>query len=186
MSAENPFYGEISLWGGNFAPLGWAFCDGSVLPISQYPTLFNLIGTTFGGDGVNSFALPDLRGRVPLHMGRSSASGTTYVLGNFGGVDRVTLTPAQLPAHSHTVTGELYMKVRGNDPDNALSPVNNGLAIAPGKRYFSRNPTASGRMKLDSNITLASAGGDQSHNNMQPYLAINFIISLDGIYPTPN
>lgn len=185
MSADSPFYGEITLWSGSYAPVNWAFCDGSLLSISQYPNLFNLLGTNFGGDGITSFALPDLRGRVPLHMGQSP-SGTTYTLGNFGGLESVNLTPAQLPAHTHTVTGELYMKVRGNDPDNALSAVNNGLAIAAGKRYFSRNPTASGKMKLDSTVTLAPAGSSVGHTNMQPYLAVNFIISLYGFYPTPS
>lgn len=186
MSAGNPFIGEITIFGGAFAPVGWAFCDGSLLSISDNDVLFNLIGTTYGGDGQNTFALPDLRGRVPVHMGQSPQSGTNYVIGQIGGVESVTVNAAQLPAHAHVVNGELNMKVRGNDPDNQPSPVNNGIAIAPGKRYFSRTPTGSGLMPLDTNIVLSTAGSSQPHNNMQPYLALNFIISLFGIYPSPS
>lgn len=186
MSASEPYIGEITIFGGNFAPLGWAFCDGSLLAISEYDTLFNLIGTTYGGDGQNTFAVPDLRGRVPIHVGRNAQTGTDYVIGQMGGVESVTLLAGQLPAHAHVVTGELNMKVRANDPDNQPSPVNNGIAIAPGKRFFSRTPTASGLMPLDTNIVLSGAGNSQAHNNMQPYMALNFIISLFGIYPTPD
>ncbi|WP_367866161.1 phage tail protein [Pedobacter sp. WC2423] len=186
MSASQPYIGEITIFGGNFAPLGWAFCDGSLLAISENDTLFNLIGTTYGGDGQNTFAVPDLRGRVPIHMGTNPQSGTNYVVGQMAGVESVTLVPNQLPAHAHVVTGELNMKVRANDPDNQPSPVDNGIAIAPGKRYFSRTPTASGLMPLDTSIVLSGAGNSQAHDNMQPYMALNFIISLSGIYPTPD
>lgn len=184
MSAAQPYIGEITIFGGNFAPVGWAFCDGSLMAISEYDTLFTLIGTTFGGDGQNTFALPDLRGRVPVHMGTNPQSGTNYVLGQMAGLENVTLTPNQLPPHAHTVTGELNMKVRANDPDIQTSPINNGIAIAAGKRYFSRTPTASGMMPLDTTIVLSSAGNSLPHDNMQPYVTLNFIISLFGIYPS--
>ncbi|KIO77481.1 hypothetical protein TH53_09440 [Pedobacter lusitanus] len=184
MSASQPYVGEITIFGGNFPPLGWAYCDGSLLPISENEVLFNLIGTTYGGDGQSTFALPDLRGRVPVHMGQNSQNGSNYIIGQVGGVENVTVLPTQMPPHAHTVTGELNMKVRANDPDNQLSPVNNGIAIAVGKRYFSRTPTASGMMPLDTNIVLSSAGNTQPHNNMQPYVALNFIISLFGVFPS--
>ena len=184
MSAAQPYIGEITIFGGNFAPVGWAFCDGSLLAISEYETLFTLIGTTYGGDGQTTFAIPDLRGRVPIHMGANPQTGTNYVIGQMGGLESVTLIPNQLPAHAHVVTGELNMKVRANDPDNQPSAVGNGIAIAPGKRFFSRTPTGSGLMPLDTNIVLSGAGNSQARDNMQPYMALNFIISLYGNYPS--
>jgi microcystin-dependent protein len=172
------------MFGGNFAPQGWAFCDGAILAISEYETLFNLIGTTFGGDGQSTFGVPDLRGRIPVHMSTTQA-GSTYSLGSFAGTESVTLTGNQIPSHAHAVTGELNMKTRASNPDNQLSPIGNAIAIAPGKKYFSRNPSANGFMgPLSTNITLNSSGANIPHNNMQPYVCVNFIISLFGVFPT--
>ncbi len=189
--AQQPYIGEITMFSGNFAPMGWAFCDGSIQNISDNDALFNLIGTTFGGDGQSTFALPDLRSRVPIHAGTNPQTGTTYTLGQSQGVELVILTTPQMPAHSHALSGELNMKVRGADPDNQVSPVNNGLAIVAGKRYFSRTPVTpslpavTGAMgPLASNIVLANAGSSQAHTNVKPYLAVNFIISLFGVFPS--
>ena len=178
-----PYVGEIRMFGGNFAPAGWQFCNGSLLAISEYEVLFQLIGTTYGGDGESTFAVPDLCGRIPVHMGQSAGT-SNYQLGEKSGVEGVTLTINQIPIHSHVVSGELTMKVRGGDPDNQVSPVNNGLAIAAGKKYFSRAPTVNTMAPLTTDIQLSGAGGSQPHDNMQPFLAVSFIISLFGIFPT--
>jgi len=185
MAAE-PYIGEVAMFGGNFAPAGWAFCDGSTISIANNSTLFAVIGTTFGGDGQTTFGLPDLRGRTPIHMGRSATSGTTYVIGQTGGVESVALTNATTPAHSHAVAGSVAMKVRADNPDTQVSPVNNGLAIAPGKKYFSRTATANAMGPLDTNIVLSQYGSSTPHENMQPFQVINFIIALVGIFPSRN
>ncbi len=183
--ASQPYVGEIRMFGGNFAPAGWAFCDGALLSISENETLYNLIGTTFGGDGQSTFGMPDLRSRIPVHTGTNLQTGTNYVFGSFAGTESVTLTGNQIPSHAHAVTGELNMKTRASNPDNQLSPVGNAIAIAPGKKYFSRNPSANGFMgPLATNITLNSSGSSIPHNNMQPYVCVNFIISLFGVFPT--
>ncbi len=165
-----PFIGEIRIFGGNFAPNGWAFCDGSLQSISQNDVLFNLIGTTYGGDGVNSFALPDLRGRFPTHQGTGGDSGT-YVIGTLAGSEFVTVTEDQLPAHSHTAKG---VKAGG-----ASSPVGAIWAAAPTPVYSS----------VASNVSMSSGalspvGTDEPHENRSPYLGLTFIISLFGIYPS--
>ena len=172
---SNPFVGEIRMFGGNFAPAGWAFCDGTPLPISENEVLFQLIGTTYGGDGEETFNLPDLRSRVPLHMG--TGSGGTYILGETGGVEEVTLTSAQVPVHSHPI-------VASQDLASAPDPLGNVLAqsrTAGIDLYIEGNPNV--------NLAATSAtfvGGSQPHSNLQPYLALSFIISLFGIYPPPN
>ena len=155
-----PYVGEIRLFGGNFAPSGWAFCDGSILSIAENDVLFALIGTTYGGDGQQTFALPDLRGRAAV--GRGQGAGTSsYLLGEAGGVETVTLTTAQIPVHGlPTSSGD---RTR-NRP---------GTAIARGGSYA---PAAT--------TTFAVHGGDQPHENMPPFLAVNFIISLFGVFPS--
>jgi len=169
---SNPFVGEIRMFGGNFAPLGWAFCDGTLLSISEYEVLFNLIGTTYGGDGQNTFALPDLRGRVPIHQG--SNQGSTYVIGQLGGAESVTLTPNQLPAHSHQA-------LVSSSAATSNTPVGNVWANWTGAQYSdlgadtTMNPAAIGPV-----------GGNQPHDNMVPFLAVNFIISLFGVFPSQN
>lgn len=169
---SQPFVGEIRLFGGNFAPAGWLFCDGQLLPISENETLFQLIGTTYGGDGESTFALPDLRGRHPLHQGTNA--GTTFSLGQNGGVESVTLTTQQIPAHSHPF---LAANVTGDQ----INPSGNLPAQSPNVQpYLNDNP--------DGNMgpAIAPTGGSQPHENRQPYLGVNFIISLFGIFPPAN
>jgi microcystin-dependent protein len=162
-----PYVGEIRMFAGNFAPAGWMFCEGQLLPISENETLFNLIGTTYGGDGQSTFALPDLRGRVPIHFGSGS------VLAETGGVETVTLTASQIPAHSHAL-------LASTDPANSLNPQNSVLATtATATPYISIAPNSA-----LSPQSVSSTGGSQPHNNFQPYLCVDFIISLFGIFPS--
>lgn len=162
-----PYVGEIRMFAGNFAPAGWMFCEGQLLPISEYETLFNLIGTTYGGDGQSTFALPDLRGRLPIHMGNS------FTLAETGGVETVTLTVSQIPAHSHPMLASL-------DQGNTVNPGGNVLAAtATATPYIAIPPTA----PLSSQA-VSSVGGSQPHTNFQPYLCVDFIISLFGIFPS--
>ena len=164
----DPFVGEIRMFGGNFAPAGWAFCNGQVLPISEYETLFNLIGTTYGGDGQSTFALPNLQGRVPVHQGSS------FALGMVAGAETVTLTQNQLPLHSHAFTAS-------TNPGAQTNPVGNAVAtIVAGSAYIQGAATAA----LNSASIASAPGGNQPHENMQPFLCISFIISLFGIYPS--
>lgn len=163
-----PYIGEIRMFGGNFAPLGWAFCNGALLPISEYDALFNLIGTTYGGDGQETFALPDLQGRVPVHM------SNTHPIGEQSGVENVTLTTQQIPAHSHIMLGN-------NTDAGQASPSNNVYANTSGfDLYF---PDADNTMNP---AVVTQSGGNQPHDNMMPYLCVTFIISLFGIFPSPN
>jgi microcystin-dependent protein len=167
-----PYVGEIRMFGGNFAPAGWAFCDGSLQPISEYETLFNLIGTTYGGDGQQTFALPDLRGRLPIHMGQGPGLGS-YVIGQTGGTETVTLNTNQIPAHNH-----LFM-VSGTAAA-ASSPQGNILANATPNLYVRDVPSDN-----MSNASIGLSGGNQPHENMMPYLCVSFIISYFGIFPSP-
>lgn len=168
-----PYVGEIRMFGGNFAPAGWAFCDGSLQPISEYDTLFNLIGTTYGGDGQQTFAVPDLRGRLPIHMGQGPGL-SNYVIGQSGGTESVTLIANQMPTHNH------LLMVSGTAA-SASSPQSNMLANATANLYLRDTP--SGTM---SNASVNLTGGNQAHENMMPYLCVSFIISLYGIYPSPS
>src|SRR5215207_3872236 len=163
-----PYVGEIRMFAGNFAPAGWMFCEGQLLPISENETLFQLIGTTYGGDGQSTFALPDLRGRIPLQQG----NGLT--LAETGGAEEITLTVNQIAAHGHpwlASTGSATTQ----DPGNAI------LATAQAGTYFNL-PEATVNLAA---VTVGPTGGSQPHTNFQPYLCINFIISLFGIFPTP-
>ena len=162
-----PYVGEIRMFAGNFAPAGWMFCEGQLLPISEYETLFNLIGTTYGGDGQSTFALPDLRGRIPIHFGNG------FTLAETGGVETVTLTVSQIPAHSHPM-------LASNDDANAVSPQNNLTAAGLNAFTYYSSPPA---QALSPSAT-SSVGGSQPHNNFQPYLCVDFIISLFGIFPS--
>jgi microcystin-dependent protein len=170
---SSPFIGEIRMFGGNFAPAGWMFCDGSLLDISQYDTLFNLIGTTYGGDGQATFALPDLRGRLPLHMGTGS-SGTSYTLAQSLGVESVTLVTQQLPSHDHPLIASTSVA--------DLSSANGAFLAQP--QVLTPYSASPGNVSLDAS-SLGNDGGGQPHTNLQPYLCISFIISLFGIYPSP-
>jgi len=167
---SNPYVGEIRMFAGNFAPAGWAMCEGQLIPISENDTLFTLIGTTYGGDGQETFALPDLQGRLPLHQGGG------FVIGENAGVETVTLTTTQIPQHSHPMLGS-------NDQ---------GSSNAPGNAVLGSTPTAAQAFPYGTDSPLGAidpssiqpAGGNQPHDNFQPYLCINFIISLFGIFPT--
>jgi microcystin-dependent protein len=169
-----PYIGEIRMFAGTFAPAGWMFCDGSTLAISEYDTLFNLIGTTYGGDGQSTFQLPDLRGRLPLHWGTDPGTGTSYVIGEAAGTETVTLSVQQIPQHNHLL---MATNVAGTQPN----PGGNILANSQGPQpYIQESP--------DGNLngsSLQPDGGNQPHDNMHPYLCISFIISLYGIYPSP-
>src|SRR5438067_5535437 len=171
---SSPFIGEIRMFAGNFAPVGWAFCDGAVMAIAQNDPLFNLIGTTYGGDGQTTFALPDLRGRIPLHQG-ADRGGNSYTLGQNGGVEAVTLTINQLPQHNHALQVSTALGGAG-------TPQNNVLSQSSAFQMYIQQPP---------NVPLAATalqneGGSQPHENLQPYLGLNFIISLFGIFPTQN
>jgi len=171
---SSPYIGEIRIFAGNFAPVDWAFCDGSLQSISQNPTLFSLIGTTYGGDGVNTFALPDLRGRVPIHRG-TDRQGFTYVLGQPGGVETVTLSTAQLPSHTHAAAAN-----DGTSGTPMDSPQGNYWSGWTGGQYSVSAPAQTMSPAAVSNST----GGSSPHDNMIPFQAINFIIALYGIYPS--
>jgi microcystin-dependent protein len=168
-----PYIGEIRMFAGNFNPAGWEFCNGQLLPIAENEALFNLIGTTYGGDGQENFALPNLQSRVPIHMG--SNAGTSYQLAEMGGVESVTLTTQQIPIHNHAF-------LASTGPGNNNLPSGNVVAeSASVKIYIEDTPTAA----MNSSA-IGPAGGSQPHDNMQPFLCINYIISLFGIFPTQN
>jgi microcystin-dependent protein len=163
-----PYLGELRIFAGNFAPVGWMFCEGQLLAISLYTSLYQLIGTTYGGDGQSTFALPDLRGRLPVHQGNS------YTLGMTGGVEEVTLTMNQIPGHSHPMLGAI-----GNGTQT--NPDNNVLASSTLMKLYSGQSATTAMAPT----SITSIGGSQPHNNMQPYLCLNYIISMFGIYPSP-
>lgn len=166
----DPFVAEIRIFPFNFAPKGWAWCDGQLMPLSQNTALFSLLGTTYGGDGKSTFALPDLQGRAPMHPGQGPGL-SLHDLGETGGSETVTLLESEIPAHSHTARGS-------TDDDDATNPVGNaygGLSIV----YA---PAASPKVAM-SNLALAPAGGDQPHNNLMPYLTFYFCIALQGVFP---
>jgi microcystin-dependent protein len=162
-----PFVGEIRMFAGNFAPAGWMFCEGQLLPISENETLFQLIGTTYGGDGESTFALPDLRGRLPLHQGGG------FILAETGGVEEVTLTVSQIAAHSHPFLATQQIGTV-SDPTNNLTSQSPSLTIY--RQIAPSSPFAAS--------SIGPVGGSQPHDNFQPYLCINYIISLFGIFPS--
>jgi len=162
-----PYVGELRMFAGNFAPAGWMMCEGQLLPISENETLFQLIGTTYGGDGESTFALPDLRGRIPLHQGNG------FILGETGGVEDVTLTRQQNPAHNHAALGAA---VTGDQTSaNGALPANS-VTITP---YLNTPPDSA-----FNGTAITAAGGGQPHTNFQPYLCFNYIISLFGLFPS--
>jgi microcystin-dependent protein len=165
---SEPFLGEIRAFGGNFAPKNWALCDGRLLPIAQYSTLFSILGTTYGGNGVTTFALPNLQGAAPMHWGDGPGL-TPHMLGEASGSTTVTLLQTQLPAHNHTVMASQSTADQASPRDNALA----GATI-----YGPPPPAAT----LSAN-SVTPSGGSQPHNNMQPYLGLTFIIALQGIFP---
>jgi microcystin-dependent protein len=177
----SPYIGEIRAFGFTFAPYQWALCNGQAIAISQNPALYNLLGTIYGGDGVNTFNLPDLQGRVPMHMGASSQMTTT--IGQAQGTENVTLTTATMPAHVHTITAGLIPS--GGVVDRVATPSpTTYLSDTTGDAVYNTSPPA-----LDATAAsqaIGMAGGSQPHVNEQPYLVISFCISLYGIYPSQN
>lgn len=165
-----PYIGEIRMFGGSFAPAGWAFCDGQQMPISENDALFTLIGTTYGGDGQETFNLPNLQSRVPIHAG--SGGGGSYQLAEAAGVEEVTLTTQQIPVHNHAM----------------FATTTNGSASNPGSNILAQSPSIKMYSAAAPNTPLAAnsitpTGGSQPHTNLQPYLCISFIISLFGVFP---
>ena len=171
-----PFVGEIRMFAGNFAPSGWLFCEGQLLPISENEVLFQLIGTTYGGDGESTFALPDLRGRVPIHQGQGSGL-SSYQIGENGGVESVALSAQQIPSHTHPALCVTSGGSATSDPANALWQNSDSLQYSdlPADSFMGANP-----------IMTTPVGGSQPHENEIPYLCINYIISLFGIFPQPS
>ena len=167
-----PFVGEIRIFAGNFAPAGWAFCSGQLMPISENEVLFQIIGTTYGGDGQATFALPNLQSRLPIHQGTSSQTGSTFVVGQSAGTEEVTLTIQQIPIHTHQM-------LASTGAPTLQSPAGNVTGSSVNKIYRSGNPSVT----LNP-AAVGVAGGSQPHENRQPFLVVNFIISLFGIFPT--
>jgi len=163
-----PYVGEIRIFAGNFAPAGWMFCDGQLLPVSENETLFQLIGTTYGGDGQSTFGLPDMRGRLPVHQGNG------FTLAELGGGEEVTLTVNQIPVHGHAM---LAAAVTGNQTSPLAAVAASSFNVTP---YINDQPNASAAA-----TAISPVGGSQPHSNFQPYLCVNFIISLFGIFPSP-
>ncbi len=163
-----PYVGELRMFAGNFAPAGWMFCEGQLLPISEYETLFNLIGTTYGGDGESTFALPDLRGRIPIHQGNG------FILAETGGAEEITLTVNQIAAHAHVLLASSRVAVEPNPGGGVLADSSWNDAYSPDSATVNLAATSIG-----------SVGGSQPHTNFQPYLCVDFIISLFGIFPSP-
>ena len=166
-----PYVGEIRMFAGNFAPAGWMFCDGQTIPISENETLFQLIGTTYGGDGQATFNLPNLQSRVPLHMGTNG--GITYTLSEMDGVEQVTLTTQQIPSHTHPLTGDKGNGAQANPSNNVLAT---STIVKPYATESADTPMAANAIQPQ--------GGSQPHENCQPFLCINYIISLFGIVPS--
>ncbi|MBR1285145.1 phage tail protein [Bradyrhizobium sp. AUGA SZCCT0177] len=170
---SNPYIGEIRMFGGNFAPAGWAFCDGSLIAISENDALFTLIGTTYGGDGQSTFALPDLRGRLPIHQGQGPGIVQSYAVGETGGVETVTLTTQQIPIHNHAFMASTAI---ATNP----SPSGNVLATSPTISPFVIDVAGPQLVAT----AVQGTGSNHPHDNMMPFLTVSYIISLYGIFPT--
>ena len=168
---SEPFVGEIRMFGFNFPPQGWAFCDGQLLSISQNAALFSLLGTTYGGDGESNFALPDLRSRVPVSLGQGEGL-SSYAEGQAGGTETVTLGPAQMPAHTHAVSAS-------SSPAASERPAGRVLARSPDHSYIPEPDTDT----VMNAKMIGEAGNSQPHENIQPYLVLNFCIALQGVFP---
>jgi microcystin-dependent protein len=169
----DPFVAEIRIFPFNFAPKGWAFCDGQILPLSQNTALFSLLGTTYGGDGKSNFALPNMQGNAPMHPGQGPGL-SLHDLGETGGSDTVSLLESEIPSHSHNLMAAV------NPATARLPSPAVGLARSSGASAYESTVTG---LKSLADATIAPAGGDQPHNNLQPYLTLNFCIALQGVYP---
>jgi microcystin-dependent protein len=170
----DPFVAEIRIFPFNFAPKGWAFCDGQILPLSQNTALFSLLGTTYGGDGKSNFALPDMQGRAPMHPGQGPGL-SLHDLGETGGSETVSLLESEIPSHAHNLMVSSTNSSKPNPSNNALTRVQSGATP-----YV---PPAGAPLVAFADTALAPAGGDQPHNNMQPYLTLSFCIALQGVFP---
>jgi microcystin-dependent protein len=170
----DPFVAEIRIFPFNFAPKGWAFCDGQILPLSQNTALFSLLGTTYGGDGKSNFALPNMQGNAPMHPGQGPGL-SLHDLGETGGSETVSLLESEIPSHSHALMALV-------PPANRTSPIANTFAKAAGTSPYTPASPPPALVAL-ADQAVAPAGGDQPHNNMQPYLTLNFCIALQGVYP---
>jgi microcystin-dependent protein len=175
---SDPFIGEIRMFGGNFAPAGWVFCAGQLMPISENDALFTLLGTTYGGDGQETFGIPDLQGRVPLHQGQGPGLPSNYVLGEQVGVESVTINNNTMPTHNHIAN----FATAGQVASISNAMLSKATSTQTGIRIYSTN-AANTTMGP---TTLAITGGSQPHNNIQPTLAISFIMSLFGLFPRPS
>jgi len=171
------YIGDIIMFAGNFAPRSWAFCDGQLMQISQYSALFSILGTTYGGDGRTTFALPDLRGRIPMHEG-SGPGLTPRTLGEKGGVEAVVLTSAQMPAHDHMATAHSVAAAGNSNQASGTLWANDA-----GTQSATYSNAAANATMNAAAVTTAIAGGSQPHPNVQPFLCVNFIICIEGIYP---
>jgi len=176
MGMSQPYVGEIRMFGGNFAPAGWAFCWGQLMPIAENDTLFNLIGTTYGGDGQETFGLPNLQSRIPIHQGTNPQNGITYTLAETGGVESVTLTTQQMAAHSHPLLA--------TTTNQTLAPLGAFFASATSSQAGVNTYIQAAANATLNPSSISAEGGNQPHDNLQPYLAINFILSLFGIFPS--
>ncbi|MFB6456695.1 phage tail protein [Chitinophaga sp. Hz27] len=188
-----PFIGEIRIFAGNFAPAGWQFCAGQLLPISEYEPLFQVIGTYYGGDGEATFGLPNLQGVAAMHAGTLNA--LTFSLAERTGAETVTLVNAQMPSHQHKLNGSVFIPAYGENPASQKLPDNNYPAIIPGQQQYTNSPATgyTGNLNVAPQVTIGTnttmltvdgSGGSQPFEIMQPYVAINFIISLFGIFPS--
>ena len=170
---SDPFVAEIRIFCFNFAPTGWAFCDGQILPLSQNTALFSLLGTVYGGDGKSNFALPDMQGNVPMHPGQGQGL-SLHDLGEMGGSETVTLLQSEIPSHAHTLRGNVA-------PGDGQVPTDSAVARTVGASPYI--PPAGAPIVQMSPFSLSPAGGDLPHNNMMPYLTLNFCIAMQGVFP---
>lgn len=199
MSLSDPTIGEITMFGGNFAPRGWAFCDGQLLSIAQNTALFSILGTTYGGDGRTTFALPDLRGRAPIGP-RNGPGLSDYRLGQKGGVETVTLNITQMPSHNHTIqnntAADQHIQLSTDDAVNetpapgdvpAIGNFADGVTSQKVKNFGPATNTVDGQtISANAGLNILNTGGNLPHTNVQPYLAVNYIIALAGIFPSRN
>jgi microcystin-dependent protein len=183
---SQPYVGQMTIFAGNFAISGWAFCDGRLLAISQFSTLFNLIGTTYGGDGQSTFGLPNMQSRVAVGMGTTSGTGTNYFIGQTSGTEQVTVSQAQLPVHSHTLNAT-SATASSQAIGSTMLPANTAnVSPVPSNFYVSNTGTPPPTFLNLSAATIGPAGGGVGHENRMPFLAMTYLISLFGIYPSQN